>query len=41
VREIIDQQVMSKVLTDFTTDPKKLLDDAVAKANQILKDNSK
>lgn len=41
VRDLIDQQVMSKVLTDFTLDPKKLLDDAVAKSNQILKDNSK
>lgn len=39
VRDIIDQQVMSTVLTNFTADPKKLLDDAVAKSNQILKDN--
>lgn len=40
VRDIIDQQVMSKVLTDFTVDPKKLLDDAVAKSNVILKENA-
>ncbi len=40
VRDLIDKDVMSRVMTDFTADPKKLLDDAVTKANQILKDNA-
>jgi ABC-type glycerol-3-phosphate transport system substrate-binding protein len=40
VRTIIDEQVMSKVITDFSADPKKLLDDAVTKSNQVLKENA-
>jgi multiple sugar transport system substrate-binding protein len=40
VRSLIDKEVMSRVITDATVDPKKLLDDAVAKANQILKENA-
>lgn len=40
VRSLIDKDVMSRVMTDFTSDPKKLLDDAVAKANGILKENA-
>lgn len=40
VRDIIDKELMSRVLTDFTADPKKLLDDAAAKANAILKENT-
>ncbi len=40
VRDIIDKQVMTRVMTDFDTDPKSILDDAVAKSNQILKDNA-
>ncbi len=40
VRDMIDKNVMSKVITDATADPKKLLDDAVAEANKILKENT-
>lgn len=40
VRTIIDEQVLSKVITDFTIDPKKLLDDAVTKSNAVLKENA-
>jgi len=40
VRALIDKDVMSRVMTDFSADPKKLLDDAVARANQILKENA-
>ncbi len=40
VRNLIDKDVMSRVMTDFSADPKKLLDDAVAKANQLLKENA-
>lgn len=40
VRKLIDTDVMTPVITDFTVDPKKLLDAAVAKSNQILKDNA-
>ncbi|MBI5651794.1 MAG: extracellular solute-binding protein [Chloroflexi bacterium] len=40
VRDIIDKKVMTSVLTDFNIDPKKLLDDAVAEANKILKENT-
>jgi ABC-type glycerol-3-phosphate transport system substrate-binding protein len=40
VRTMLDQDVMSKVITDANADPKKLLDDAVAKANAILKENA-
>jgi ABC-type glycerol-3-phosphate transport system substrate-binding protein len=40
VRTIIDQEVMTRVMTDFTSDPKQILDDAVAKSNQALKDNA-
>ncbi len=40
VRDNIDKKVMTVVLTDFTVDPKKLLDDAVKEANLILKENA-
>lgn len=40
VRALIDKDVMSRVMTDFSADPKKLLDDAVAKSNQLLKENA-
>ncbi|HLH73448.1 MAG TPA: extracellular solute-binding protein, partial [Chloroflexota bacterium] len=40
VRTLIDKDVMSRVITDFKVDPKQLLDAAVVKANQILKDNA-
>ena len=40
VRIVIDQDVMSKVITDASADPKKLLDDAVKKSNDILKENA-
>ncbi len=40
VRALIDTDVMSKVMTDSTSDPKQLLDTAVAKANDILKQNA-
>ena len=39
VRDLIDKQVMTRVMTDSETDPKKILDDAVAQANQILAEN--
>ncbi len=40
VRALIDTDVMSKVMTDSTSDPKALLDAAVTKANGILKENA-
>lgn len=40
VRDIIDKKVLTPVLTDFTVDPKKLLDSAVAESNGILKENA-
>lgn len=40
VRKLIDTDVMTRVITDFKVDPKQLLDAAVAKSNQILKDNA-
>jgi hypothetical protein len=40
VRDLIDKQVMTRVMTDSETDPKKILDDVVAQANQILADNA-
>lgn len=40
VRTLIDKDVMSRVMNDFSSDPKQLLDAAVAKSNQILKDNA-
>jgi multiple sugar transport system substrate-binding protein len=40
VRDLIDKEVMSRAMTDPTADPKKLLDDAVAKSNQILQENA-
>jgi multiple sugar transport system substrate-binding protein/sn-glycerol 3-phosphate transport system substrate-binding protein len=40
VRDNIDKKVMTVVLTDFNVDVKKLLDDAVAEANKILKENA-
>jgi multiple sugar transport system substrate-binding protein len=40
VRTLIDKSVMTPVITDFTVSPKSLLDAAVTKANQILKQNA-
>ena len=40
VRDLIDKEVASRAMTDPTADPKKLLDDAVAKSNQILQENA-
>jgi ABC-type glycerol-3-phosphate transport system substrate-binding protein len=40
VRDIIDKEVMTKAATDASADPKKLVDDAVKKANDILKENA-
>jgi multiple sugar transport system substrate-binding protein/sn-glycerol 3-phosphate transport system substrate-binding protein len=40
VRDLIDKQVVTRVMTDSETDPKKILDDAVAQANQILAENA-
>ncbi len=40
VRTLLDKDVVSRVFTDSTSDPKKLLDDAVTKANGILKENA-
>jgi multiple sugar transport system substrate-binding protein/sn-glycerol 3-phosphate transport system substrate-binding protein len=40
VRALIDKDVLSPVITNPTTDVKKLLDDAVANSNQILKENA-
>jgi multiple sugar transport system substrate-binding protein/sn-glycerol 3-phosphate transport system substrate-binding protein len=40
VRSLIDKNVMSAVITDSTVDPKKLLDDAVSKSNDLLKENA-
>jgi multiple sugar transport system substrate-binding protein len=40
VRALIDTDVMAKVMSDSTSDPKQLLDAAVTKANGILKQNA-
>jgi hypothetical protein len=40
VRDIIDKEVATKASTDASADPKKLVDDAVKKANDILKENA-
>jgi multiple sugar transport system substrate-binding protein len=40
VRELIDKQLMTRVMTDSTTDPKAILDEAVTSANKILADNA-
>ncbi|MFN0073736.1 MAG: extracellular solute-binding protein [Chloroflexota bacterium] len=40
VRDLIDKEIMTRVLTDFTVDPKKLLDEGVEKSNVILKENA-
>jgi multiple sugar transport system substrate-binding protein/sn-glycerol 3-phosphate transport system substrate-binding protein len=40
VRALIDKDVMSRVITDSTVDPKTLLDAAVTKSNQILQQNA-
>ncbi len=40
VRALIDTDIMSKVLTDPKADVKKLLDDGVKKANDLLKENA-
>ena len=40
VRDLIDKEVASRAMSDPTADPKKLLDDAVAKANQVLQENA-
>ncbi|HLZ30189.1 MAG TPA: extracellular solute-binding protein [Chloroflexota bacterium] len=40
VRTLIDAQVMTRVMTDFTTDPKTILDEAVTSSNKILAENA-
>ncbi len=40
VRSLIDKDVLSKAISDMSADPKKLVDDAVKKANDILKENA-
>ena len=40
VRALIDKDIISRVVTDATADPKKLVDDGVAKSNEILKENA-
>ena len=40
VRTMIDKDILSRVITDQTTAPKQILDDAVKKANDILKENA-
>lgn len=40
VRDLIDKQVMTRVMTDSEADPKKILDDVVAQSNQILQENA-
>jgi multiple sugar transport system substrate-binding protein/sn-glycerol 3-phosphate transport system substrate-binding protein len=40
VRDLIDKQVMTRVMTDFDTDPKQILDDVVAQSNQVLQENA-
>jgi multiple sugar transport system substrate-binding protein/sn-glycerol 3-phosphate transport system substrate-binding protein len=40
VRKIIDEEVMTAAFTDPNADVKQILDTAVAKANQILKENA-
>lgn len=40
VRDLIDKEIMTKVITDASADPKKLVDDGVMKANQILQENA-
>jgi len=40
VRDIIDKEVATKAATDASADPKKLVDDAVKKSNDILKENA-
>jgi hypothetical protein len=40
VRDLIDKDVATRAATDPNADPKKLVDDAVTKANAILKENA-
>lgn len=40
VRDLIDKDILTRIITDSSSDPKKLLDDAVKKANDILKENA-
>jgi multiple sugar transport system substrate-binding protein len=40
VRDLIDKEIATKAATDPNADPKKLVDDGVAKANVILKENA-
>lgn len=40
VRTLIDKDILSKALVDPKADAKKLLDDAVKKANEVLKENA-
>jgi ABC-type glycerol-3-phosphate transport system substrate-binding protein len=40
IRDLIDKQVMTRVMTDSEADPKQILDDVVAQSNQILADNA-
>jgi multiple sugar transport system substrate-binding protein/sn-glycerol 3-phosphate transport system substrate-binding protein len=40
VRALIDKDVMTRIITDSTVDPKTILDKAVADSNNILKENA-
>jgi multiple sugar transport system substrate-binding protein/sn-glycerol 3-phosphate transport system substrate-binding protein len=40
VRDLIDKDVMTRAMTDYNTDPKQILDEVVAHANQILQENA-
>jgi multiple sugar transport system substrate-binding protein len=40
VRDLIDKNLMSRVVTDATVDPKAILDDVVNQSNTILKENA-
>ncbi|MCC6629068.1 MAG: extracellular solute-binding protein [Chloroflexi bacterium] len=40
VRSLIDKDILTRIMTDPAADPKKILDEAVAKSNQILKDEA-
>ncbi len=40
VRTLIDKGMLTKVITDFIVDPKKLADQVVDQSNQVLKENT-
>ena len=39
-KDLSDKEIMTKAATDANADPKKLVEDGVAKANAILKENA-